>query len=405
MNTIPDLLAVEQSATVSRRELLLKLSAIGLSASALPLINSIATAASTSFLDRHEFIGGLEKLIAKADSSQLEAFQIFRLQGADLPWKDLEMDAIEGQSVTFLVGGRLWLSREHDLWIEPGVAFHVRSDGRKPMYNPMINNGTMIAAHTGALHIARSLAEWENEDGELWTPHEAYTQSDVDIYGVALKWKGDAKTGLQSLLELDDVAGVLRRELDRLHTTVPLPSGWRNHFNAGGDDVIFRNGRAGQITCHAHKTGGLLQHPANMPLVPKTKVAWRWLVEELPSILPEDQLTGHDYLSFGVEFDDGQDLTYIWSRNLPMGHAFRCPIPRWTPIETHVVVRTGLDEIGMWLNEERDVYADYKTHIDGDAQAIVRVWLLAVTIFQRRAGVCRYENIRLEGPSGNLQVL
>lgn len=405
MNSIPDLPPREHSATLSRRELLLRLSAMGLCSSVLPLINTAATAASNSFLDRHEFIGGFEKLIAKADSSQLEAYQVFRLRGTDLPWKDLGLNANKGQSVTFLVGGRLWLSREHDLWIEPGVAFHVRSDKHKPMYNPMINNGTMVAAHTGALHIARSLAEWENEDGELWTPQEAYTKTDVDIYGVALKWKGDAKAGLQSLLDTDDVAGVLRRELDRLHTTVPLPAGWHNHFNAGGDDVIFRTGQAGQITCHAHKTGGLLQHPAKMPLVPNTKVAWRWLVEELPSVLPEDQLTGHDYLSFGVEFDDGQDLTYIWSRNLPLDYAFRCPIPRWAPIETHLVVRTGLDEIGIWLNEERDVYADYKTHVKGDAQAIVRVWLLAVTIFQRRAGVCRYENIRLAGPSGNLQIL
>jgi hypothetical protein len=43
--------------------------------------------------------------------------------------------------------------------------------------------------------------------------------------------------------------------------------------------------------------------------------------------------------------------------------------------------------------------------VNGDAKNIVRVWLLAVTIFQRRAGACRYEDIRLEGPSRKLKIL
>ena len=35
------------------------------------------------------------------------------------------------------------------------------------------------------------------------------------------------------------------------------------------------------------------------------RLSWRWIVEELPSRLPEDQLTSHDYLSIAAEFDDG----------------------------------------------------------------------------------------------------
>lgn len=390
---------------LSRRELVKRLAAIGLGASVLPWIATPATAVSPSFLDEHEMIGGLEQLIAHARPRHLHEYRVFKLRGADLPWQDLRMSVRAGDQVTFLLGGRLWLSREADLWVEPGVAFHVRCAGRKPMYNPMANHGTMVAPHAGPLQIARSLAEWENEDGALWTPQAAYMQTDVEIYGVALKWRGDAADGLRSLLEKGDVGGVLRRELDRLRTASPLPEGWRNHFNTGGGDVIFRQGSPGQITCSAHKNGGLLQHPAWMPLVPNTKLSWRWMIEELPSLRPENELIAHDYLSVGVEFDDGQDFTYIWSHDLPVGTTFRCPIPRWTPIETHTVVRTGTRELGTWVNEEQDVFADYKKHIKGDARNILRVWLLAVTIFQRRAGVCRYEDIRMESPSGKLKIL
>jgi hypothetical protein len=396
---------VESQTGLSRRELLKRLAAIGLGASALTLVRTSATAASPSFLDEREFVGGLEKLIERTRSRHLVEYRTFKLSGPDLPWKELGMDVRSGDNVTFLLGGRLWLSREADLWVEPGVAFHVRSGGRKPMYNPMLNHGTMIAANAGPLQIARSLAEWENEDGVLWTPPEYYTKTDVAIYGVALKWKKDAAAGLRSLLEKGDVGGAVRRELDRVTTAAPLPAGWDNHFNTGGGDVIFREGGPGQITCHAHKTGGLLRHPAPMPLAPDTRLSWRWTVEELPSLMPENELIGHDYLSVGVEFDDGQDLTYLWSRQLPVGQAFRCPIPRWTPIETHMVIRTGTQELGTWVREERDVYADYQAHVKGDAKNIVRVWLLAVAVFQRRAGICRYEDIRLEGPSKKLKIL
>ena len=305
-----------------------------------------------SFLVHDAFVEGMSRVIETAASPELEAFTFFRLGPSDLPWQPLGLEASQGQKVTFLVGGRLWLSREHDLWIEPGCALHVRSADKKPMYNPMLNNGTMTAAHDGAVTIARSMAEWENEDGELWTPVDAYTQADVDIFGVALKWRGNAEAGMESLLAGGDVAGAIARELGRLRTSQPLPDGWHNHFNAGGDDVIFRSGGQGQIVCQSHKTGGLLRHPAELPLVPGTRLSWRWVIEELPSLHPENSLVTHDYLSVGVEFDDGQDLTYIWSHSLPEGEVFRCPIPRWNPIETHMIIRSGFEGMGEWMAEE-----------------------------------------------------
>ena len=357
------------------------------------------------FLDRSEFVGAMTELVKRADSPELDAHQSFWLRPTDLPWVALDLDASAGQAVTFFLGGRVWLSREADAWVEPGVAFHVRSRGRGPMYNPMRNHGTLIAAHDGPLEIARSTAEWENEDGELWTPVEEYAKADAEIYGLALRWKGDAAAGLRSLLAAGDFGGAVRRELDRVETAAPLPSGWHHHFNTGGGDVIFRDAGDGQIACRSHKTGGLLRHPAPLPLAPETRLSWRWNVEELPSLHAEDQLLTHDYLSIGVEFDDGQDLTYLWSRHLPVGTGFRCPIPRWAPIETHVVVRSGLDEIGQWLAEERDVYNDYRDHVGGDAERIVRVWLLAVTIFQRRGAACRFADICLRAPDGEVRIL
>ena len=129
------------------------------------------------------------------------------------------------------------------------------------------------------------------------------------------------------------------------------------------------------------------------------------MIERLPSAVAEDTLPTHDYLSIAVEFDDGQDITYLWSAELPVETVFRCPIPSWTARETHVVVRTGLAALGQAQTESRDVYADYHTHIQGNATRIVSVWLIAVSLFQHSLGSCRYESIVLHNTTSNIAVI
>ncbi len=385
----------------SRRSLLKKMTALGLSAPmAMALLSRRSEANTMSFLDRERFVGGLVDLIEAANAPELQEYRVLDLRSGDLPWKAAEITLKKGQEVTFLIGGRVWISREHDLWFEPGTSFNVRTLGLRPLYNPMNNTGTMVAAHDGPIEIARAMAEWANEDGALWTPEEVYTSFDVAIYAVALVWKGSALKGLESIAAAGDVGGVIGAEMARLTSPRKLPEGWHHFYMAGDDAGIFFDLGDGEIGCQTHKNGAILQKPVSVPLQPGAKVNWRWIVEELPSLFPEDQIVTHDYLSLGVEYDDGQDLTYIWSNGLDKGHTFRCPFPRWNPIETHMVIRSGLGELGQWLSEERDLYADYQTHIGGPATKAVRVWLLGVSLFQRRSGSARFADISITAPDG-----
>ncbi len=358
----------------------------------------MCTLHQVAFLDRAELIDGLTALIATAKSPELREFRVFELMGSELPWKDLGITLTHGQQATFFLGGRVWLSREADLWVEPGVAFHVRTRGALPMFNPMNNSGTMTATADGPLEMARSLVEFQDPKGELAVPEDEYAKAEANIYGVALVWRGDAKAGLESLLDHGDVCGVVAAELASLQTPRRLPAAWHNFFMLGGGPVIFNDIGKGAIAVEPRKNAGILQRPVNLELKPQTKLSWRWIVEELPSLLPEDQLGSHDYLSIAAEYDDGQDLTYFWSRNLPVGKAFRCPIPRWTPLESHMVVRSGLADLGKWVSDERDLYEDYKTHIGGSAKSVVNVWLLGVSVFQRRSGSCRFADMQISQP-------
>lgn len=67
-------------------------------------------------------------------------------------------------------------------------------------------------------------------------------------------------------------------------------------------------------------------------------------------------------------------------------------------MQAHMVVRSGLADLGKWVSEERDLYEDYKTHIGGPATSVVNVWLQGVSLFQRRSGSCRFAQMQVSQP-------
>ena len=70
-----------------------------------------------------------------------------------------------------------------------------------------------------------------------------------------------------------------------------------------------------------------------------------------------------------------------------------------------MVVRSGQQGLGEWLQERRNLYADYKQYMGEPPQRIVKVWLIANSIFQRGEGECRYADIVLQGSSGETHLL
>ena len=85
-----------------------------------------------------------------------------------------------------------------------------------------------------------------------------------------------------------------------------------------------------------------------------------------------------------------QDLAYYWSTELPPETTFRCPIPKWQGRETHVVLRSGTAGLGQWMQEERDLYADYRRWVGEPPARILRVWLIALSMFQHGEGQGEY---------------
>lgn len=111
----------------------------------------------------------------------------------------------------------------------------------------------------------------------------------------------------------------------------------------------------------------------------------------------ENTLPTHDYMSIAVEFDNGQDITFIWSHDLPVGQSFRCPLPGWDFRETHIVARSGSADLGRWISEQHNVFDNYKKAVGGAMpKRITKVWLIAVSLFQKVEGMSQFGEIVLK---------
>lgn len=321
------------------------------------------------------------------------------------PWLATTLRLERGDRVTGLAFGRTRL-RGTDISIGPAFQLWYRIGVDGGIFRGTRDTHTFTAAAAGTLHLASYFpGEWGTRTGALGVPGDVYAMVEGSMSVVLVRWNGDPLQGLQALAELAGEAGLVASEIDRLTDPVAPPTGWHYLWFLGPAE-IFRSvdepGRRHAIACRTEGDCGLLLRDVSLPLEPGTRLRWSWRIDSLPSARAEDTFPAHDYTSIAVEFDNGQDLTYLWSAELPCETAFRCPIPLWARRETHVTVRSGEVGLGEWLTEERDVYADHVRYVGGPAGTrIVRVWLIALTLFQRRRGVSTFADISLVTSGGD----
>jgi len=126
---------------LSRRGVLRQAARLG---AALPFVGGAskgALAADPGGPPSEDFGKAVRDLVARADSPELAAYRLFEIDGADLPWLDIDLQAAKGQQITFLTAGRMWIARQLDLWFAPGLVFHARTRGLRPIWSPRRGHG------------------------------------------------------------------------------------------------------------------------------------------------------------------------------------------------------------------------------------------------------------------------
>lgn len=258
-----------------------------------------------------------------------------------------------GVPVTVLAAGRTYLSQEHDIWVSPAFQLWYRIGESGEVFRGTRCSHTFTPDTAGRLFLAGYLpGEWATRTGGSAVPADAYQRVKGETSVLIVRWAGSPLDGLKRLAAEGDVANLLATEIDRLENPVPQPTGWEYLWFLGPSDsyTMSPNPRGSQtmgqttgqtIGCYTHHDAAILQRDVSCEFTPDTSLRWVWKVDTLPSPQSEDNALTHDYLSIAVEFDNGQDLTYYWSVNLPPETAFRCPLPNWAARETHLVVRSG----------------------------------------------------------------
>jgi hypothetical protein len=337
-------------------------------------------------------------------SGLVKRYSFFHLPADKAPWTDTGLTVSAGQHVTWFAGGRVYLSRPLDIWVAPPFQLWARVGATGPVFRGTRATHSFTAAQDGLLWLASYFpGEWRDAGGALTTDPAEYAKVSGGMNVCVVEWQPGVAPAAALSAHPQGAPDIVRAELRRLAEPAPVMPGWEYLWYLGPGEIYrpaCRHDGAATIRCATHGDVGILRRDVSVPLESGVELSWSWRVDALPSDLREDSLPAHDYVSIAVEFDDGQDLTYYWSAALPVGTVYRCPLPTWRDKETHVVVRSGAADLGRWFDERRDVYSDYHDFVGGPARSVVRIWLIANSLFQRGHGRCEYAGIAVTDARG-----
>ena len=339
----------------------------------------------------------------------ISATHAVRLHANDVPWQATGIRVKAGQAYSLFADGRVqWSQRDPTLYGGPRQHLCARIAPGGRVVNPTCDTGTFVADVDGELELGIYMGVWKNALGDLATSESLYRRLAGGIDVLAVGWCGDAANALAALDDSGLQLPLISREIARLRAPRTPPADW-NYLLETGSASIFTDavGPSGErvIALDSRDDQGIVCSPVSCELKPSTRLSWRWRVTECPSDVAEDRPQTHDYISIATEFDNGRDLTWIWSSQLRPETHFDCPIHAWTARETHWVVRSGNGRLGQWCTEERDVYADVMAAMGPPPARIVRVWLIAVSSFQHGTARAEFANIVLSDGLQTFRVL
>lgn len=313
-------------------------------------------------------------------------------------WTDSGLDLPAGACISLLAEGAVFVSRAFDVAITPKVGLWFRVG--EGVLAKIVGNGSSVEiAGGGRLRFtAKPPGEFADQIGKFESDLTRAPLSGGFRVAV-IQWARPLDESLSNAATASPA--LFSSLLARLREPVLPPQGWHYLWRLGQGEIYQPDQKGHELCCHTRGDVGILQFPIHRPLTADSQLSWDWCVEQLPSALPEHIPPTHDYLSIAVEFDNGLDLTWMWSCALPVDTIFQCPLPWWDQRETHWVVRSGTQQLGQWLGEKRSLLADYERAIGGvPPKNIVAVWLIANTAFQRGEGRCRYREIKISDAKG-----
>ncbi|HTQ24625.1 MAG TPA: DUF3047 domain-containing protein [Candidatus Binataceae bacterium] len=357
-----------------------------------------------------QFESALRPIVAEAERDAIAQCWIVRLAANRPPWTPSGIELSAGDRVSVFSAGRASIAAAPEIWVGSHCALWMRVGIAGEIFRTPGRSYTFTAQSGGELYLCNLFpGDWADRHGALATDPRAYDRIAGTIAVLVVRWKAGPQAGLERLAAGASAgAAIMRAEAERLKHPALTPAGWHYMWSIG-DSGVFDSGRGVRgepiIRCRVNDDATILQRPVHLKFNDSVRLRWSWKIDALPASEREDAVPTHDYLSIAVEFDNGQDLTYMWSAAMTPERSFRCPIPRWSKRETHMVVRSGKERLGERVSEERGVWDDYRRAIGTQPANIVAVWLIAVSVFTHTDSYCEFSDIELAADNQTIPLI
>jgi Protein of unknown function (DUF3047) len=152
-----------------------------------------------------------------------------------------------------------------------------------------------------------------------------------------------------------------------------IPAGWQLKVNTGLPDITISD-QDSETALHfrSFKSSYALERAVDIDPAQLPYLNWSWKVTQLPKGGDfRHSSTDDQAAQVLVAFDDRHIITYIWDSTAPQGTTENASSIPFVHISA-VVVRSGSTDVNQWLQETRNVAADYQkafgksaTHIKG----------------------------------------
>jgi hypothetical protein len=137
---------------------------------------------------------------------------------------------------------------------------------------------------------------------------------------------------------------------------------------------IERGAGALTISAHCQNSASGLVRRGGVDLRATPRLQWRWRTDRIYDGTDERSRAGDDFPLRVYAIRDGgwawwrtRSVVYVWSASAPVGAHWPNPYTD----KAHVfVVRSGSADVGRWVEQQRDVLADFRTAFGEDVERV-----------------------------------
>jgi hypothetical protein len=149
--------------------------------------------------------------------------------------------------------------------------------------------------------------------------------------------------------------------------TPGVPAGWELKEKSGkADFAVVKDVDVAAGRFRSANTSFSLQKEVKVDLKQYPLLTWKWKVTKLPPGGDFRKSTTDDQAAqLFVAFSKSKTIVYIWDTTAPAGLTEdTSPVP-FVKVKV-LVLRSGPAEMGKWITETRNVYADFKKFYDSE---------------------------------------